>query len=74
MEVVVEGHADAAVHLHAVLDELGAVVADVGLGRADQLGGVGAPAAATARAAASVMAWLASSHIFMSANRCLSSW
>ena len=41
VEVVLEGQSDAAVDLHAVLDELGAVVADEGLGRADQLVGLG---------------------------------
>src|ERR1700734_3253237 len=41
MKVVLERDADAPVHLRAVLHELGAVLADVGLGRADQLGGVG---------------------------------
>ena len=39
VEVVLVGDADAAVQLHAVLDELGEVVADVGLGRADRAGG-----------------------------------
>ena len=38
---MLEGDADAAVHLHAVLHQLGAVVADVRLGRARELGGVG---------------------------------
>ena len=32
------------------------------------------PEAAAAWVAASLMAWLASNHVFMSANRCLSSW
>ena len=39
----------------------------------DQLGGVGGRSA-TAAAAASLMAWLASSQVFMSAKRCLSAW
>jgi hypothetical protein len=41
MKVVLERHADAPVHLRAVLHQLGAVLADVRLGRADQFGGVG---------------------------------
>ena len=49
VQVVLEGDADAAVDLHAVLQQLGAVVADVGLGRAHQLAGVvGCPAATAA--------------------------
>ena len=40
MEIVLERHPDAPVQLHAVLHQLGAVLADVGLGRADQLGRV----------------------------------
>ena len=41
VQVVLEGDADAAVQLHAVLQQLGAVLADVRLRRAHQLGGVG---------------------------------
>ena len=41
MQVVLEGHADATVHLHAVLHQLAAVVADEGLGHAEQLRRVG---------------------------------
>ena len=41
VQVVLEGDADAAVELHAVLQQLGAVLADVRLGDADQLGRVG---------------------------------
>ena len=37
VEVVLEGHADAPVHLHALVDDFGAVVADVGLRRAHDL-------------------------------------
>ena len=74
VEVVLEGDADAAVDLHAVLHELGAVVADVGLGHADQLGRRRRRRRPTAAAAASLVAWLASSQVFMSAKRCLSAW
>src|SRR3954451_21394436 len=41
VDVVVPGDADATVDLHAVLDQLGRVVTHVGLGDADQPGGVG---------------------------------
>ena len=50
VEVVLEGEADAAVHLHAVLHELGAVLADVRLGRTEQLSGVGRARLAAAQA------------------------
>ena len=73
VDVVLVGDADAAVQLHAVLDELGQVVAGVRLGRADRLG-ARRRRRASWRAAASASAWLASSHIFMSAKRCLISW
>ena len=43
VEVMVEGDPDPPVDLHAVLQELGAVVADERLGRAQQLLGVGEP-------------------------------
>ena len=42
VQVVLERHPDSPVELHAVLQELGAVLADVGLGGADQLGCVAA--------------------------------
>ena len=74
VEIVLEGHADAAVDLHAVLHQLGAVVADERLGAAEQLVGIGRPIGDAASVAASLMAWLASSQVFMSAKRCLSSW
>ena len=74
VQVVLEGDADAAVHLHAVLHQLGAVVADVRLGQRSPARGRRAAPAATAAAASSLMAWLASSHVFMSAKRCLSAW
>ncbi len=41
VEIVVPGHPDASVDLHAVLEDHRSVVTDVGLGHADQLGGVG---------------------------------
>ena len=74
VDVVLVGDADAAVHLHAVLRELGEVVAGVRLGHADrQRRGVDRPRSAC-RGRESASAWLASSHIFMSAKRCLISW
>ena len=74
VQVVLEGDADAAVELHAVLQQLGAVLADVRLGRARPARRRRARRRATAAAAASLIAWLASSHAFMSAKRCLSAW
>src|SRR3984893_13989638 len=41
VQVVVPGHPDPAVHLDAILDQLGASLGDVGLGDADDLTGVG---------------------------------
>ena len=73
VQVVLVGHADAAVHLHAVLRQLGEVVGRVGLGRAGRHRRVGVVARPW-RPRLSASAWLASSHIFMSAKRCLISW
>ena len=55
VQVVLEGHPDAAVDLDAVLQQLGAVVADVRLGRARQLAGVGGSAGGSAAVAASLI-------------------
>ncbi len=74
VQVVLVGHADAAVELDALLEQLVATVADVGRRRADHRGGVLGAVGDGVRAAASLMAWLASSQVFMSAKRCLSAW
>ena len=73
VEVVVPGDPDAAVELDAVLEDGRPAVADVGLGHAHQFagrraGGLDGPGGAVA------VAWHASSHSFMSANRCLRAW
>ena len=68
------GDADAAVELHAVLDELGGVRADPRLGRADELAGVAARRRPRPGRRRWRCAWHASSHIFSSATRCLSAW
>ena len=49
VDVVLPGHADAAVHLHAVLDDVGRALPDVGLGHAGQLVGVVGPRAGGVR-------------------------
>ena len=71
---MLEGDADAAVQLHAVLHQLGAVLADVGLRRAGELAARRGRRGHRRGAASSLIAWLASSHDFMSAKRCLSAW
>ena len=74
VDVVLVGHADAAVDLHAVLHQLGAVVADVGLAPRSRARAASVGRPGHGAAAASAMAWPASSHGFMSAKRCLSAW
>ena len=73
VQVVLERDPDAPVHLHAVLQQLGAVLADVGLGRADQLGRIVA-ALLGGGAGPALMACDASSQLIMSANRCFRAW
>ena len=74
VEVVLEGDTDAAVDLDAVVQQLGAVVADEGLGHARPARRRRGVAGRRRPRPASAMAWLASSQVFMSAKRCLSSW
>ncbi len=74
VEVVLEGDADAAVHLHAVLEELDAVVADVGLGGAHQLAGVGRAARRRPRPPRRRWRGWPRASESMSAKRCLSAW
>ena len=74
VDVVLVGEADPAVHLDAVLHQLGEEVAGVRLGGARRLGGRRVPRRAARAPRPAAIAWLASSHSFMSAKRCLSAW
>ena len=74
VDVVLPGDADAAVQLHAVLHDVGGALARRRTWPRSPARGVGGRRAATAVAAAAAVAWQASSHSFMSANRCLSAW
>ena len=74
MEIVVEGDPDASVKLDAVLKELRRRTCPTKALAALTSSPASRLPVATACPAASLMAWLASSQVFMSAKRCLSSW
>ena len=75
MDVVLPGDADAAVDLHAVVDEVEAPIGDVRLGHAHEPRGVFVALARRRPAPrASLIDFENSSHTSMSAMRCFSAW